>query len=297
MAKFEGVFPAVPTPFNKSGDAFDESSLRAVVDYLIGNGVHGLFATGATGEGPTIPPEERKKIIDVVLDQNAGRASVIFQSGYNRLPDTIDIAKYAAKAGADAVAVLTPWFYQYDSPAIVKYFQAIADAIGDMPLFFYNIPGCTGNDLPLDAVVELKKRCGNIRGIKESGNLTNLAKWMWLQDERFTVYCGMDPHEYDAYRLGSRSIVASFANMLPDIFVAFHNAASGGDWEEAKRLQKDIVKKITPAINSNVIANIKTVLRLKGVPAGSVRPPLRDLTKEEEEALRRTMIEVGVLES
>ncbi len=295
MKKFEGVFPALPTPFTQGGDTVDEASLRKVVDYLIGQGVHGLFATGATGEGPTIPPDERKQIIDIVIDQAAGRVTIIFQVAYNLIADTIDIAKYAAQAGADGVAILTPWFFECDSKAMVKYVLSIAETIPETPLFLYNIPARTGNNYSYETVSELKERCPSLAGIKESGNLNNLARWMELQDERFQVFCGMDPHEYDAYRLGSRSIVASFANWLPDTFVAFHEAASAGRWDEARALQSKIIQTITPAINPNHLANIKTALRMKGVPAGYVRPPLRDLTEEEESDLRRNMIAVGFL--
>ncbi len=286
MKKFEGVFPALPVPFTKGGAAFDESALRQMIDDLIDKGVHGLFATGSTGEGPSIPPEERKRIIDVVVDQTAGRAQIIIQACYNLLPETIDIATYAAKVGVDAIATLAPWYYHCDRLAMTQYMSAIAEALGSTPLFLYNIPDRTTNDFPFEVVADLKEKYENIRGIKESGNLTNLSRWMQLQDERFRVYCGMDQHEYDAYRLGGRALVASFANWLPETFVAFHNAACAGNWEEAWKHQQTIIRTITPAVNENVLANIKFGLREKGIPAGYVRPPLRDLTVEEENDLR-----------
>lgn len=295
MSKFQGVFPALPTPFTKGGETFDEDSLRQVIDYLIDNGVHGLFATGATGEGPSIPPDERKRIIDAVMDQTAGRATVIIQVAYNMPADTIDIARHAAAAGVDGVAVLTPWFFHCDTQAMITYVRQIAESVKETPVFLYNIPARTGNNYNFDTVSALKDGCPNLAGIKESGNLNNLARWMELQDERFHVYCGMDQHEYDAYRLGSRSIVASFANWLPATFVAFHEAASAGRWEEARALQDKIIEIITPAVNENLLANIKTALRIKGVPAGFVRPPLRDLTDEEETDLRHVLTKVGFL--
>lgn len=297
MTPFQGVFPAVPTPFSKGGETFDEPAMRGQIKYLIEKGVHGLFITGATGEGPSIPPDERKRVIDVVADENANQTCLIAQIGCNTVPETIEIAKHAAKVKLGGAAVLIPPFYLCDGAAVVEFFLPIAEALGDVPLFFYNIPARTGNDLPFDAVAELKERCSNVSGIKESGTLTNLAKWMELQDDRFRVYCGMDPHEYDAYLLGSRAIVASFANWLPETFVAFHEAACAGRWEEARKLQNQIIKTITPGINENVFANIKTGLRMKGVTAGYVRKPLRDLTGDEEEALRQKLIANGFLQS
>lgn len=295
MEQFQGVYPAVPTPFNRGGERFDEDAMRAMVDRLIQCGVHGLFITGATGEGPSIPVEERKRIIDVVLDQSNHRITVIAQTGAMILPETIEISTYAARQGVDGVAVLIPSFFLCDRKAVIDYFVPIAEALDRTPLFFYNIPARTGNDLPFASVAELRERCPNIRGIKESGNLTNLARWMELQDEDFFVFCGMDQHEYDAYKLGSRSIVASFANWLPETFVAFHEAASNGRWEEARALQDTIIQIITPAVNENLFANIKAGLRMKGVPAGYVRPPLRDLTENEELILQNHLIKNSYL--
>ncbi|MEW6234162.1 MAG: dihydrodipicolinate synthase family protein [Candidatus Omnitrophota bacterium] len=295
MSKFEGVFPAVPTPFEKGGETINERSFREILDFLIGHGVHGLFVTGVTGEGPLIPPAERKRIIDIAVEQTAGRAVIIIQSSNNLLPDTLDIARHAVKAGVDGIAVLSPWFFGCDDAAVIAYIQAVSEAIGDTPLFLYNIPGRTGNPYSFQAVQELRKRCGNIRGIKESGSLVTMAKWYEIQDEKFRVFCGIDQHEYDAYRLGGLAIVAAFANWLPETFVAFHKAASAGNWEEARRLQNKITNTVAPAVNENLIANIKAGLRMKGIPAGWCRPPLRDLSKAEEDDLRRKLVEVGFL--
>ncbi|MDX9754877.1 MAG: dihydrodipicolinate synthase family protein [bacterium] len=292
MKLFKGIYPAVVTPFTRGGETIDAAALRGLIDYLIREGVHGLFPAGTTGEGISLTVAERKQMIDVVLDAADGRVPVIFHCSANHYKEIIEVCRHAQAAGAAGVAVLPPWYYACDAETILQHIQPVADAVPELPVFVYNIPSRTGNAMTLDILSELKQRCPNLAGIKESGCYENLEQWVTLQDERFTVFNGMDDKELAAYRLGVRAMVASFANLLPATFAAFHEAASREHWELAEACQARICELI-PIIDSPVqIANIKAALRMKGLPSGAMRPPLRELRQEEEEFLQEELKKV-----
>lgn len=285
MTRFEGVFPALLTPFTAGGFAIDEPGVRRMVDYLIDAGVHGLFVGGTTGEGISLTVEERQRLAEVVMDQAARRCRVIFLCAANQPWDAVALARQAEQLGADGAALLPPWYYAVDAKGLARHIQAVAEAVPGLPIFLYNIPARTGNAFTAEVVKQLREACPHLAGIKESGRFENMKEWLALQDERFTVFNGNDLFELGAYQLGARALVASFANIIPQTFVAFHAAACAGNWEEAERLQERIRVIVEVVDNENQIANLKAVLRSRDLPAGCVRPPLRELERWEEEDL------------
>jgi 4-hydroxy-tetrahydrodipicolinate synthase len=285
MKKFEGVFPAVITPFTHHGLAVDEEKYSAVVQHLIHKKVHGLFIAGTTGEGPSLCVEERKRLIDLTMKHTAGHTAVIAHCSFNDPHDAIAVGLHAQSAGVDGIALLTPWYYKCDQQAIYRHIQTIVESVTEIPVFLYNIPQRTTNPFEFETVRTLKETYPTIAGIKESGDFANLDGWLKLQDERFTVFNGKDDLEFEAYQKGVRAVVAAFGNIMPDAFTAFHAAASQGDWDGALAHQERIRATIGAVENENLIANIKAVLRFQGVDAGSMRFPLRDLDAREETEL------------
>ena len=293
MKVFEGVYPALLTPFNRGGETVDLASIPAVVDHLIQEGAHGLFITGSTGEGPSLQPDEHKSIIDAVMKPALGKIPVIVQCSYNQPWKAIDVARHAEAAKADAIALLAPHYFGIDEKSMINHFRSIADAVPGFPVFLYNIPSRTGNNITASIVEKLLKTCPNLTGIKESGNFENLKQWMAFQSESFFVFNGMDNVELDAYKMGVRALVSSFANILTSTFAKLHQSALAGDWAEVQKQQDWINKMITVVDNVNIIANMKAIQRYKGVPAGYPRPPLRELEESEKTFLFSELKKIG----
>ena len=136
-AKFHGSMPALITPF-KDGK-IDEPAFRALIDWQIASGSHGLVPVGTTGESPTLSHEEHRRAVDICIDEARGRVPVIAGAGSNNTHEAIELARHAERAGADAVLVVTPYYNKPTQEGLYQHFRAINDAIG-IPIIIYNIP-------------------------------------------------------------------------------------------------------------------------------------------------------------
>ena len=172
-AKFHGSMPALVTPF-KDGK-IDEEAFRALVDWQISAGSHGLVPVGTTGESPTLSHEEHRRVVDICVDEARGRVPVIAGAGSNNTHEAIELARHAEKAGADAVLVVTPYYNKPTQEGLFRHFKAINDAVG-MPIIIYNIPP----RIVVDMSVETMKRLfelKNIVGVKDAtGNVGRISR-------------------------------------------------------------------------------------------------------------------------
>ena len=292
---FYGIHPAIVTPFDDDGSV-NYSSYETLCGYLADGGVHGIYVCGTTGEFPFLTVEERKKLLEIALQSIGKRVNVLVQVGHNALQPTVELARHAQKVGAKGAGVIAPYYYGYDEEALFQYYSAILNAVPDFPVLLYNLPQRTGVNLSLALMERLKARHRNLAGVKESGGFDKIQQWLTLQDDTFRVFCGIDEYEYDSFRCGCRAIVASFGNWLPNTFRTFVEAADSGDWETARSMQDRIIRMVGPGLTVNQIAVLKAGLNLKGLPAGHVRSPNRDLSAGEVEILREILESLGFFE-
>ncbi|MFH1742899.1 MAG: dihydrodipicolinate synthase family protein [bacterium] len=290
-----GIFPAVLTPFNEDGSV-NYQSYEALCEYLADGGVHGVYLCGTTGEFPFLTVEERKKLAEHAISKVGNRVTVLVQVGANALQPTIELAQHAQKAGAKGCGIIAPYFFAYDEVSLFRYYSAVLESVPDFPVLLYNLPGRTGVNLSLVLVERLRAKHKNLVGIKESGSFDNIKAWLTLQDDNFRVFCGIDEFEYASFREGARAIVASFGNWLPHTFRKFVDAVDSGDWETARTCQNRIHQLVGPGLVLNQIAVLKAGLKLRGLPAGHLRCPNRDLGPGEVEALREILDSLGFLE-
>ena len=158
---FKGVIPAVLTVFDKN-EEINEKGMREVISYLIDKGVDGLYLTGSTGEGFTMSSEERKRVVEIVIDENKGRVPVVVHVGAIGTKLSIDLAKHAEMVGADGISSVPPFYWKFNENQIVKYYTEIANACS-LPMIVYNVPlaGLLGmNAIKRLAAIE------NVKGIK-----------------------------------------------------------------------------------------------------------------------------------
>jgi 4-hydroxy-tetrahydrodipicolinate synthase len=286
---FEGVLPAVITPFrrNLSMD-LDLEGLASNIEFLIENGVHGVVPCGSTGESATLSFEEHETVIEKTIDVVNGRVPVIAGTGSNNTAEAVRFTKAAKDLGADGVLVISPYYNKPNRSGLVKHYTILADL--DIPVIVYNVPGRTGQNLPPDLVIELARQPG-IVGVKEaSGDIGQISRIIeGTLDEDFQVISGDDNLTFPILALGGNGVISVAANVEPGRMVAMFEAFCEGDFETAL----DLHYELSPLFRSMFIDTnpipVKKAVELRGMAAGPVRLPLDELDPEKTARLREVL--------
>jgi len=296
MTSIHGVIPALLTLFTRNGAAIDLQATGELVDWLVQQGVSGLFVGGSTGEGPLMCVEERKELAESIVARASGKAAVIIHTGCANARDTIELTKHARSIRADAAGIVAPYYYNLDNRALHQYYAKVARAVSDFPLFLYNIPVLVKNDLPPDLVQSLVDRHPNIIGMKDStGSLERLEQYARVRGNNFTLICGSDFLLLKALQLGAKGSVGSTANVVPRFFVNLYRNWHRGNNRAARKWQEKIIELGAVLWTPNYIAAMKEMLRLMGLPTGALRSPHRTLTSAERRDLQQRLRELKLL--
>lgn len=274
---FEGVLPAVVTPFLTDAQlSLDLEGLRSNIEALVAAGVHGIVPTGSTGESATLSFEEHEKVVEVAVEAAGGKVPVLAGTGSNNTAEALRFTKAAKEIGADGALLISPYYNKPNRAGLVKHFTRIADL--DIPTVLYNVPGRTGQNLPVDLVVELASH-PNIVGIKEaSGNVGQVSQIIeGTLDEDFAVISGDDNLTLPILALGGAGVISVAANVEPGRMVRLYEAFAAGDWNTALELHYELSPLFRALfIDTNPIP-VKKAVALRGLAAGPVRLPLADL--------------------
>jgi len=296
MTDVHGVIPALLTLFTRNGAGVDAQATGELVDWLVQQGVSGLFVGGSTGEGPLMSVEERKELAESVVARATGKVAVIIHTGCNNARDTIELTKHARSIRADAAGIVAPYYYNFDNRALRQYYAKVARAVSDFPLFLYNIPVLVKNDLPPDLVQNLVDHHPNIVGIKDStGSLERLEHYAGIRGNNFTLICGSDFLLLEALQLGAKGSVSSTANVVPGFFVNLYRNFHRGNDRAARKWQEKIVELGGVLWTPNSIAAMKEMLRVMDLPTGACRSPQRTLTTTERRTLQQRLRELNLL--
>ncbi|MCK4669495.1 4-hydroxy-tetrahydrodipicolinate synthase [Candidatus Bathyarchaeota archaeon] len=294
MFKPEGILPALVTPFTDDGKAVDEERLRALVRHCIELGVHGVVPCGTTGEFVNLTKEEKKQVIDIVMDEVNSKVSVVVGTGASGTDQALEMTKYAKDAGADAALIVTPFYLKPKDRGIYQHYHTIASEV-DLPIILYNIPQCTGVQLPWQMVEDLAQ-IPNIVGLKDSsGQLSFILAVLEKVRDKINVLCGHDEVVIAALAAGCSGAILASVNVIPDIWVEIYNHVKNGELEEARELQYKI-QKIARIIAGSGAVGTKAALNMMKVKVGPVRKPLSvggELTYEAKEELRIELEKLG----
>ena len=231
---FTGMATAMVTPMTPEG--VDYEALGRFIDFQLSQGINALVAVGTTGESATLSPAERKEVIRFTIDRVAGRVPVIAGTGTNNTQHAMDYSISAARDGADALLVVTPYYNKATQNGLIAHFTAIADKV-DKPIILYNVPSRTGCNL-LPATVEKLAEHPNIAAIKEaSGNMSQVVELFARCGDKLDVYSGEDGLTVPILSMGGKGTISVLSNVVPKGAVAMTNAFFAGDVAEAARLQ------------------------------------------------------------
>jgi len=291
-----GIIPAMLTPFTQGGERVDFDKAADFATYLADGGAGGLFVCGTTGEGLLMTVEERKKLLETVVEAVGKRIPVIAHTGALDTPTTLELTRHAAASEARAAGVVAPGYYPYDEMALAQFYRSVAEAVPTFPILLYDIPSCTHNPLPAAFIVEMAREVENIAGVKDSsGNMGHLNELLVNAPADFQVINGADVFGYQAFQSGTKAAVSGSANVTLPFYKAVYDHVQANDHEKAWEAMKRLLPACLLFKHSQRIAASKECLRLRGVDAGYVRPPQRELTETEKQQLAVDAEKVGLI--
>lgn len=273
-----GVIPALVTPLTRDGDLL-EQGLRDVIDYTIGNGVHGVFVLGSAGEFYGLDKDVKRRVMEIAVEHTAGRVPVYVGASEVTTRNAIEQARVAQRiGGVSALSVLTPYFMAPTQSEVVRHFSDIA-AGTELPIILYTNPARAHVDLTLESVLALS-RIDNIIGLKDSaGNLDFTRRVIEETGDDFAVLIGRDNLILDALRAGAAGAIASTANIAPRISVGIYRAFVAGDLDEARRRQDELVPLRALLEKATFPVVLKEGMRMAGVEGGYCLAPAGELAE------------------
>jgi len=295
MAKeIQGIVVPVVTPFNRD-ESLNGGGLRVIVDYLVESGVHGLFPCGSQSEFWALSGDEKRRVMDVVIEQNAGRAFVMPSTGAITTRESIELTQYAERAGANAVSVITPFFIRPSNAELVEHYVRIAESVS-IPVLAYNNPDRTNLSIAPAVAAAVAQRAPNFVGIKDSsGDLTNTMGYISACPPGFRTFMGRDTLIYAGLSYGCVGAVAATANVAPDLVVGIYNAFQEGDLALALELQRRLEPLRRAFALGSFPVVVKDAMELMGLPAGPCRAPIQSLTGEPRQELIAILKGMGKL--
>jgi len=279
--KLEGIFVPHITPFTREGD-LDEKALRTCVRYWIEGGLSGLVPCGSNGEAPYLSREERKKVIETVVDEANGKVAVVAGTGSMSTKETISFTKDAKELGADAALVVTPFYFKLSNRELVEHYGSVLDAV-DLPIVLYSVPKFTGYALEPALIQQLAAKHEGIVGVKDSGgNLGTIAETIRLVGGKISVLAGTADVALSTLMLGGKGAVVAVANVAPRMCADLYDAFKKGDYKRASELQRHIAHLNDVLVKRyNQLSSIKEAMKLQGLPAGYPRKPALPLADAE----------------
>ena len=295
MSDLPQVVAATVTPFTEGGERLLLDWIPQHLAYLEHRGADGALALGTNGEGVSLSLQERKDVIDAVVTHR-GRLFIMFGTGCASLPETAELSRYAIEKGADAVLIVPPFYFkELDPQGLIDYYSAVLDVLPkERKVLLYNIPDTSGVEIShelLDALVERFPE--RLLGIKDtSGRLERTRRYV----ERYpqlAVYYGGDSNIAKAVQVEVIGTISSIANVFPELVADIFKADASGGNVAAAQAEVDRARRAFSPLPSH--SAIKHLLHLvAGLPLTYVRPPLRDLTPEEIDALSRQVQELAL---
>jgi len=290
--KFGGSFTALVTPFKNGG--LDEAGLRALVNWQIEQGSHGLVPVGTTGESPTLSHDEHNKVTEWVIAEAKGRIPVIAGAGSNSTREAVALAKHAEKAGADAVLVVTPYYNKPTQEGMYHHFKAVNDAIG-IPIFIYNIPPRSVVDLSVETMTRLFE-LKNIAGVKDAtANLARVSQQRHAMGPDFIQLSGEDMTALAYMAAGGHGCISVVANVAPKQCADLMTAVLKGDYAGALKIQDRLTPLHDAIFKEPGLAGAKHGLKLLGRLDEEVRLPLMPVTQPTGKVIRDAMVYAGLL--
>jgi len=292
---FKGSNVALITPFKN--DKLDEEAYIKLIHFQINNGTNGLVPAGTTGESPTLSHNEHQKVIELCINESAGKNIVIAGTGSNSTKEAISLTTHAEKVGANAALIVTPYYNKPTQEGLYQHYKAINDKIG-IPIIIYNIPGRSVIDMSVDTMARLFE-LKNIVGVKDAtGDLDRVVQQKNKMGNDFIQLTGNDDNALEFNKRGGVGAISVTANIAPKLCSDFQKS-SKIDSAEGKLEAERLDKILQPIHNSMFIESnpspVKYAAKLLGLCGDDVRLPLVRVTEATKEAVKKALVLANIL--
>jgi 4-hydroxy-tetrahydrodipicolinate synthase len=289
--RFTGCGTALVTPFTAAG-AVDEAGVRRLAKRQLDAGIHFLVPCGTTGEAPTLSAAEKRRVVEIVVDEARGRAPVLAGAGGYDTREVIEAAHAMQEAGADGLLSVTPYYNKPTPEGLFQHYKAIAEAT-PLPIVVYNVPGRTGCNVDPATLARLAT-IPHVVGVKEaSGNMTQICEVLKAVREEFIVLSGDDALTLPAMAVGARGIISVASNEVPAEMAQLVEAAERNDFAAARKVHARLLPLMLANFTESNPIPVKAAMALLGLLEENFRLPMVPPKPETREKLARLLAATG----
>jgi 4-hydroxy-tetrahydrodipicolinate synthase len=285
-----GIIAYPITPFGRDGGV-DTATLSALLEKLIGAGVHAIAPLGSTGEAAYLTEDEFDRVVDTTVNTVGHRVPVIVGASDLTTANTIRRARYAQHTGADAVMILPVSYWKLSPREIAQHYATVAAAL-DIPIMAYNNPATSGIDMSPELLVQMFTEIDNLTMVKEStGDLNRMLRIKELTGNTLPFYNGSNPLILDALTAGASGWCTAAPNLRPQPCLDLYAATQAGDYDAAKATYEDLSPLLRFIVAGGLPTTVKAGLNLLGTHVGDPRPPLLPLDEAGLDEMRSLLID------
>ena len=297
--QFHGIIPPMVTPL-KDWDTLDNQGIEKLINHILNGGVHGLFVLGTTGEAPSLSHQLRKEVIKRTLDQVGTKVPVLVGITDTSFIETINIAEFAAEAGASAVVLAPPYYFPAGQFELIEYIEHLEQRL-PLPLFLYNMPSHTKMIFEPETVKKASELPGVI-GLKDSsGNMVyfHQLQQLFRDQDDFKLFVGPEELLGETLVLGGHGGVCGGANLIPELYVSMYETSIGGDLKKMGELHERIMQ-VSSSIysvgkyKSSYLKGLKCALSIMDICNDFMAEPFHKFREPERGIIRQHLIELGL---
>ncbi len=277
MTQFRGSHTVLATPFTPGGRGIDTDALRRLVDWQIESGSHGLIPLGSTGEFLSVSDDERRQIVETVVEAAGGRVPVLIGTANEWTDKAVRYSVEAQTMGADGLMIISPYYSSPTEDELFEYFRRISDAV-NIPIMVYNNPNTANVDLRPEFVARLGT-LENVLYIKESSGDISRVREIHRISDKVSVFAGY--HPFESLAAGAKGYVSVIGNFLPAESAAVCDLMDEGRHEEALRLYNRMIPLLNAIAGDKYVSAAKCAMAAVGMPIGDPRPPRLALPEED----------------
>ena len=297
--QFHGIIPPMVTPL-EDWDTLDNQGIEKLINHILNGGVHGLFVLGTTGEAPSLSHQLRKEVIKRTLDQVGKKVPVLVGITDTSFIETINIAEFAAEAGASAVVLAPPYYFPAGQFELIEYIEHLEQRL-PLPLFLYNMPTHTKMIFEPETVKKASELPGVI-GLKDSsGNMVyfHQLQQLFKDQDDFKLFVGPEELLGETLVLGGHGGVCGGANLIPELYVSMYETSIGGDLKKMGELHERIMQ-VSSSIysvgkyKSSYLKGLKCALSIMDLCNDFMAEPFHKFRETERGIIRQHLIELGL---
>lgn len=284
LEKYKGIIPAFYACYDKEGNV-NPDGVQALTRYFVEKGVKGVYVNGSSGECIYQSVEDKKIILENVMEAAEGRLTVIAHVACNNTADSMELARHAQSQHVDAIAAIPPIYFHLPEYAIADYWNDISSAAPDTDFVIYNIPQLAGVALTMSLFAEMRKN-PRVIGVKNSSMpVQDIQMFKQAAGDSYIIFNGPDEQFISGRVIGAQGAIGGTYGVMPELFLKMDDCVLSGQFDQAREIQyavNAIIYKMCSA-HGNMYGVIKAILKInEGLELGGVRKPLASLIKEDE---------------